>query len=229
MSIQSDVEFLSIQIIESYAQSHNLNTDEVVSIFSKHHVFEKMLLQHEYLHQVSFPEVMEYICELMEDNSQLLTVYHGTCHKFDDIDLSKSHNYRDFGMGFYTTILEPQAKNWAYRLSLRTASKYYYVNEYSFLDDSSLKIKRFPELSEEWLEFVKENRTKGGIPHHYDIVIGPVADDKTMETLQLYLSGILNSKESIERLRYNHVNHQLSVHTIKGLEHLTFIRRTQYE
>ena len=32
------------------------------------------------------------------------------------IDFSKSHNRRDFGKGFYTTILRAQSKEWAYRL-----------------------------------------------------------------------------------------------------------------
>ena len=49
------------------------------------------------------------------------------------------------------------------------------------------------------------------------MVIGPVADDKTMETIQLYLSGILTSKEAVERLRYSEVNNQVSFHTKKSL------------
>lgn len=74
-----------------------------------------------------------------------MVVYHGSCHEFENIDLSKSHNRRDFGKGFYTTILQSQSK--------------------------------------EWLEFIKENRNKGGLSHEYDVVIGPVADDNTMETV----------------------------------------------
>ncbi len=58
-----------------------------------------------------------------------------------------------------------------------------------------------PSWNQEWLEFIKENRTKGGIQHAYDVVVGPVADDNTMETVQLYLSGILKAEEAVERLR----------------------------
>lgn len=86
-----------------------------------------------------------------------------------------------------------------------------------------MKIKRFTKLDKDWLEFIKENRLKGGIQHAYDVVIGPVADDKTMETIQLYLSGILTSKEAVERLRYSEVNNQVSFHTKKALEHLEFV------
>ena len=31
-------------------------------------------------------------------------------------------------------------------------------------------------------DLIKENRSKGGLQHKYDVVIGPVADDNTMET-----------------------------------------------
>lgn len=58
----------------------------------------------------------------------------------------------------------------------------YFVYQYSFEEDSSLGIKRFDGLNREWLEFIRENRSKGGLQHKYDVVIGPVADDNTMES-----------------------------------------------
>ena len=73
----------------------------------------------------------------------------------------------------------------------------------------------------------QENRTKGGIQHAYDVVVGPVADDNTMETVQLYLSGILKAEEAVERLRYNKVNNQVSFHTPLALEHLTLESRRE--
>lgn len=84
-------------------------------------------------------------------------------------------------------------------------------------------------MSEEWLEFIKVNRAKGGLRHDYDVVIGPVADDNTMETVQLYISGILTVKEAVERLRYNQVDNQVTLHTEKALEHVKFVRRECYE
>lgn len=69
--------------------------------------------------------------------------------------------------------------------------------------------------------------TKGSIQHSYDVVVGPVADDNTMETVQLYLSGILKAEEAVERLRYNKVNNQVSFHTPLALEHLTLESRKE--
>ena len=59
MSIQSDIEMLSVQAMETYAKRHELAGGDIVNLFHRHQVFEKMLIQHEYLHQVSFEEVME--------------------------------------------------------------------------------------------------------------------------------------------------------------------------
>ena len=98
-----------------------------------------------------------------------------------------------------------------------------------FIQLEVLKIKRFDSLNEEWLEFIKKNRAQGGTQHTYDIVIGPVADDNTMQTIQLYISGILTGEEAVKRLRYSKVNNQVSFHTEKALAYLRFIGREKYE
>ena len=78
------------------------------------------------------------------------------------------------------------------------------------------------------MEFIKENRSKGGLQHKYDVIIGPVADDNTMETVQLYIANILTASEAVERLRYNKVNNQVSFHTEKALQYLQLTRRDSY-
>ena len=154
-------------------------------------------------------------------------LYHGSNIAFERIDLGKSHNRRDFGRGFYCTVLEKQAEEWARRLYLRSSKGGRYVYRYLFRQTDDLKIKHFAALDQEWLEFIKENRTKGGIQHSYDVVVGPVADDNTMETVQLYLSGILKAEEAVERLRYNKVNNQVSFHTPLAIEHLILESRRE--
>lgn len=227
MSIQSDVEILSIQALEQYARQHNLSTAEAVKLFYKHQVFEKILIQHEYLHQLDLEETLNYVEEIIAEDAPELVLYHGSNIAFDKIDLGKSHNRRDFGRGFYCTVLESQAEEWAKRLYLRSHKGGRYVYRYLFRQTEDLKIKHFTALDREWLEFIKENRTKGGIQHSYDVVVGPVADDNTMETVQLYLSGILKAEEAVERLRYNKVNNQVSFHTPLALEHLTLESRKE--
>ena len=227
MSVQSDVEILSVQALERYASQHNLSTAEAAQLFYKHQVFEKILVQHEYLHQLDLEETLNYVEEIIAENTPELVLYHGSNIAFDEIDLAKSRNRRDFGRGFYCTVLESQAEEWAKRLYLRSHKGGRYVYRYLFHQTEDLKIKHFAALDREWLEFIKENRTKGGIQHAYDVVVGPVADDNTMETVQLYLSGILKAEEAVERLRYNKVNNQVSFHTPLALEHLTLESRRE--
>ncbi len=228
MSIRSDIDMLSVAAMERYADLHGLRGNEVVDLFHRYQIYEKMLIQHEYLHQVDFEEVMEYVGRLIKEGSRELVVYHGSCCEFDQVDLSKSRNRRDFGKGFYTTVLKSQSEEWAYRLSLREQKERYFVYEYLFLESEALKVKRFDSLSVEWLEFIKENRSRGGLQHHYDVVIGPVADDKTMETVQLYIADILTASEAVERLKYNKANNQVSFHTKKALSYLRLVGRKEY-
>ena len=105
MSVQTDCEMLSVQAMEAYARKYHISGTDVVKLFHENQVFEKMLIQHEYLHQVSFEEVLEFVEKIVMEGSKELVVYHGSGYEFDKIDLNKSHNRRDFGRGFYTTIL----------------------------------------------------------------------------------------------------------------------------
>jgi len=88
-------------------------------------------------------------------------------------------------------------------------------------------MKKFDGLSEEWLLMVQKNRTLGGIQHQFDIVQGPVANDKTARTIALYIAKIINANEAIERLRYNQVNDQVSIHTPAALSRLRIARKYQ--
>ncbi len=228
MSKQSDCEMLCLMVLEVYSNKYHISQKKATNIFHDNQVFEKILIQHEYLHQVGIEEVIEYVESIISAVSRELIVYHGSCFYFDEIDLTKSHNRRDFGKGFYTTLLKKQAENWADKQSLRLGKEKYYVNEYIFEEDLSLNVKRFDTLNEEWLEFVKDNRNKGGLQHNYDVVIGPVADDNTMETVQLYISNTINSIEAVERLRHFDVNNQVSFHSKKALAFLKMVRRNEY-
>ncbi len=107
-----------------------------------------------------------------------MKLFHGTNKKFYEIDLMKSKDKRDFGKGFYTTTIFNQAEKWAKNQLVRYGGDCSFVKEFEFIERADLKIKEFPEMNAEWLEFVKKCRTEGGIPHDYDIIKGPVANDQ---------------------------------------------------
>ncbi len=158
-----------------------------------------------------------------------IIVYHGTAYDFDHIDLGKSKNKRDFGQGFYTTTIQAQAESWAKNISLRMKKRpaYVYVYEFTFADELHYKI--FDALTREWLEFIKENRSRGGTQHDYDVVIGPVADDNTMLTVSRYMNGIYTEEEALQRLSYFKVNDQLCLNTEKALRYIRLIRRYEVD
>ena len=146
-----------------------------------------------------------------------LILFHGSNFKFEIIDLSNSKDKRDFGKGFYTTTIREQAEDWAEVLYDRYKGDGIYIYEIEFNLLNSLSIKEYDELSEEWLIMIQKNRVLGGIQHNFDIVKGPVANDKTTRTIALYIAGIINANDAIERLKHNSINNQVSFHTQAAL------------
>lgn len=72
-----------------------------------------------------------------------MTVYHGSYRKIEKPIIIKSRNNKDFGGGFYCTIIREQAKRWASRYSTPT------INTYTVKMDTNLKIMEFKEMTEE--------------------------------------------------------------------------------
>lgn len=154
-----------------------------------------------------------------------LTLFHGTNVAFDVPRLEASNDRRDFGRGFYTATLEAQAEQWARTMAERRRTGSPLVNVYELSLGPELDVLEFDGISPEWLEFVRTNRTQGGLPHSHDVVIGPVANDVTTFTIARYTQGIITAQEAMERLRYSRPNDQVSLHTPRALGRLTFLRR----
>ena len=135
-----------------------------------------------------------------------MKVYHGSYIKIDKIDLSKSKPNKDFGRGFYVTKFRHHAEEWAKIIGEKHGTDGF-VSEFEFSENeftkSICKIKRFDAYDEDWLDFVVANRDKNNeIAHDYDIVIGPVADDKVQNTLRLYLKGKISKEKFLKMLTY---------------------------
>jgi len=157
-----------------------------------------------------------------------ITLYHGTNCDFSSADLSKAKDKRDFGRGFYLTTLQNQAKDWAETLFARFGGEEIFVYEFEFEIKKDLNIKQFNGISEDWLNFIRDNRISGGIQHNFDIVQGAVANDRTNRTLALFVEGIYSTKEAMEKLRSNKLNDQFSIHTEKALACLQLTKKIAY-
>ena len=132
----------------------------------------------------------------------------------------------DFGTGFYATTSIEQARRWVGLRQKRGEVKDGYVSCYEVDDDilafPGLKCLRFQTATVDWLHFVMGNRDALIPDHGYDIVAGPVANDRVYATLTLFEIGQLDAEETVRRLKTYTLVDQLLFHTEKALAHLRF-------
>lgn len=153
-----------------------------------------------------------------------MRVYHGSCIEVAQPDIVHSRKKLDFGVGFYITPIEEQAKKWCEQYIRR--NKPGIVSVYNFDEKAYEKCPsvRYASYSEEWLEFVFECR-RGQDKSNYEIVAGGVANDKVFDTVELYFDGIISKKDAIGRLAYEKPNFQICLRTQKVIdEYLVFER-----
>lgn len=137
-----------------------------------------------------------------------MKLYHGSTINIECIDLSKSKPNKDFGKGFYLSADEEQAREMATYKALQLDSEPI-INVYEFderiLEESTeIKIKQFSTYDEEWAEFIFANRNKASAQpaHDYDIVIGPIANDRVGLQIRHYMERNIDLPTFIERLKY---------------------------
>jgi hypothetical protein len=96
-----------------------------------------------------------------------------------------------------------------------------YEFDESLLDNADLNIRRFTGADEPWLLFVTDCRKSR--PHAYDLVQGPVANDKVFTTVNLFESGVLSAEAAILQLKAYKTYDQLSFHTPRVIGTLKFV------
>jgi hypothetical protein len=150
-----------------------------------------------------------------------MKVYHGSYTKIDSIDLSRCEPNKDFGEGFYVTKIYEQALIWANRKGRDNHTKGV-VTEFNFFErvfsDNNYKTLQFDSYNNEWLDFVVQNRDfNRQMPvHDYDIVEGPVADDKITTRIDAYIRGEISREKFLKDLSRDNT-HQICFCTLKSL------------
>jgi len=92
-----------------------------------------------------------------------------------------------------------------------------------------LEIIHFHEPDGTWLDFVCANRSGRSISKQYDIVLGPVANDKVYRVVQFFENGIYDKDEAIKRLKADSLFDQILFHTEKSLEYCLFVECVNLE
>lgn len=154
-----------------------------------------------------------------------MRLYHGSTVAVRKPSLRPGRPNADFGKGFYTTSNYEQAVRWAHIKQERDEAQRAVVSVYEFdetiLDSPDLKIRRFTGADEPWLYFVTDCRKSRG--YDYDLVQGPVANDKVFTTVNLFESGVLSAEAAILQLKAYKTYDQLSFHTDKVIKTLNFL------
>ncbi len=160
-----------------------------------------------------------------------MKIYHGSLEVVEHPIILKPNRRLDYGDGFYTTTSKKQAKEWVERRMLEKHSTCGHINVYEFDDKMlpELNCLIFPEPNEEWAEFVMANRTKYNFTHDYDIVYGPVANDRVYLQFGLYEAGAISVDTLIRELKTYKLIDQYLFHTDKALTALRFIESIKIE
>ena len=156
-----------------------------------------------------------------------MLLYHGSTMAVRKPIVSRGRGKTDFGKGFYTTTSREQAEKWAQIKRDRIGDEAHAIVSVFELDDAVLNnpayhTRHFDGATAEWLDFVVGNR-RGEIHHNFDLIMGPVANDKLYATITLYENGILDANAAIEQLNTHQLFDQLSFHTTKACKLLTFV------
>mgnify|MGYP006328863893 FL=1 len=156
-----------------------------------------------------------------------MKLYHSSNVVVEFPDTLHSRNYLDFGRGFYLTSLYEQAVRYAQRFKRRGQQAWLNTYEFSFDDDSQWKIMKFDSYDEQWLDFVAQCRD-GKDVGDYDMVIGGIANDRVILTLDRYFTHEISQEEALGLLRFEKPNIQYCIRTERMLrECLTYINSEQ--
>lgn len=154
-----------------------------------------------------------------------MRLYHGSNVEVRKPSLRMGRKNTDFGRGFYTTTNAEQAEHWTTIKMDRAKSGRRIVSVYeiddALLSNPELKIREFNGPDKAWLDFVVDSRK--GIEHDYDLVFGPVANDKVFTVVNLYESGVLDAPAAIAELKAYKTYDQLSFHTERVISALKFV------
>lgn len=155
-----------------------------------------------------------------------MILYHGSNIAIETIDLSKSKPNKDFGRGFYLSENETQAKEMAnFKSTLLGGNPVVSRFEFddSIMNSSSLRIKIFDDYSEEWADFVFANR-EGLNVEQYDIVYGPIANDKVGLQIRKLKDGSIDKTEFLNRLKFmKGITYQFFFGSEAAIQHLRIL------
>lgn len=155
-----------------------------------------------------------------------LEVYHAGTERVEIPDCRRGRENLDFGQGFYLTDIYDQAFNFA-RVKSRDRNKPGLINTYlldrkKILEEARVKI--FDSYDAKWLDFIVDCRNGKDIWKQYDYIEGGVANDRVIDTVNMYIQGFISQDRALINLRYLKPNNQICILNQDLIEkHLKFV------
>lgn len=142
-----------------------------------------------------------------------IIVYYGGTETVKHPDCKYGRLNLDFGQGFYVTNLRKQAVDWAVQTAYRRMSapvlNRYRLYRDAVLADGSCKI--FTAYDRDWLEFIVASRRGLPVADSYDYIEGGVANDRVIDTINLYMTGLMDVSTALHRLSEHRPNNQMCI------------------
>ena len=153
-----------------------------------------------------------------------MKLYHGSNMAVYEPQILVSDRKLDFGAGFYLTSSLEQAERWAELTADRRGTGKPAISVYEFDETklAELKVLMFEKANKRWLDFVAANRDNTIDDHKWDIVIGPVANDRTMPVIRLFIAKVYTAAEALRRLLPQKLHNQYTFKTQTALQLLKF-------
>lgn len=147
-----------------------------------------------------------------------MILYHGSNLEVREPRLLYSRQALDFGAGFYLTSSVEQARGWARRTARVRGTGAPTVSAYATTPAwDGLRILHFATANRQWLDFVTAHRRQRPPEEVYDVVAGPVANDRTMDVLNVYFSGTITAEMALQLLLPQKLNDQWALKTPAAL------------
>ena len=153
-----------------------------------------------------------------------MKLYHGSNMAVYEPQILISDRKLDFGTGFYLTSSLEQAERWAKLTAERRGIGVPTISVYEFDEAklTELKILKFEKANKKWLDFVVANRDNTIDDQKWDMVIGPVANDRTMPVIRLFIAKVYTAAETLRRLLPQKLHDQYTFKTQTALQFLKF-------
>lgn len=142
-----------------------------------------------------------------------IIVYHGGTDRIENPICKFGRKNLDFGQGFYLTDLLEQAITWGKNIA-SVRNKIVVINRYKLNREDILKnynCKTFESYDKEWLEFIVGNRTGQKPAAKFDYVEGGVANDRVIDTINLYIYGLMDLNTALGELSKHQPNNQICI------------------